>query len=205
MVAALVIPSACFPGSAPLRRVSAAGGHLRSLPNRQLRVVHAGAFPSLLWEKPVQTHSASMASCLPTALEGIPRLNLAPADLRILIVNEDMRSADLLKGTLLELGYSTTLTAYSARRALVAAADFAPSVALLDLELPDMTGFQLAYKLRSHLSGFVRRVPLVAIAERLVCGNSELTRAAGFISCLTKPVMPIELNGVLRRLQGRAN
>jgi CheY-like chemotaxis protein len=145
-----------------------------------------------------------MSSCLPLAGDGVPKLDLAPADLRILIVNEDMRSADLLKGTLLELGYATTLTAYSAKRALVVAADFSPSVALLDLELPDMTGFQLASRLRSHTSGFVRRVPLVAIAETHVFGNSELTRAAGFISCLTKPVMPIELNGVLRRFHDRA-
>lgn len=152
----------------------------------------------------MQTHSALMTSAPPIAREELPRLNLTPADLRILIVNEDMRSADLLKGTLLELGYCTTLTAYSAKRALVAAADFAPSVALLDLELPDMTGFQLAHRLRSHLSKFVRRVPLVAIAERSKFGNIELARAAGFISCLTKPVMPIELNGVLRRLQNRA-
>jgi len=66
------------------------------------------------------------------------------AALRILIVNEDMRSADWLKRTLRELGYHTTLTAYSAERSLVAAADFSPSVALLDLELTEMTGFQLA-------------------------------------------------------------
>jgi CheY-like chemotaxis protein len=133
----------------------------------------------------------------------VPQLDLAPADLRILIVNEDMRSADWLKGTLRELGYSTTLTAYSAKRALVAAADFSPSVALLDLELPDMTGFQLAYKLRSHLRSGVRRVPLIAIAERTVLGNIELTRAAGFIGCLTKPVRALELNSVLRKLQAR--
>jgi two-component system, OmpR family, aerobic respiration control sensor histidine kinase ArcB len=153
----------------------------------------------------VHTLSALMASSPPIARDRVPRLNLTPADLRILIVNEDMRSADLLKGTLLELGYSTTLTAYSAKRALVAAADFAPSVALLDLELPDMTGFQLAHKLRSHLSGFVRRVPLVAIAARSMFGNTELARAAGFISCLTNPVVPIELNGVLRRLRDCAH
>jgi CheY-like chemotaxis protein len=131
----------------------------------------------------------------------VPQLNLSPADLRILVVNEDMRSADGLRCTLRELGYSTTMTAYSAKRALVAAVDFSPSVVLLDLELPDMTGFQLAYKLRSHLRGGVRRVPLVAIAETAVFGNIELTRAAGFIGCLTKPVMPMELRNVLRKLQ----
>jgi CheY-like chemotaxis protein len=153
-------------------------------------------------EKLVQTHA--LAAPLRRPLESydyVPSLALGPANLRILIVNEDMRSADSLKRTLHDLGYFTTFTAYSARRALVAAADFSPAVALLDLELPDMTGYQLAQKLRSHLQGYVRRVPLLAIAERPLYGDLELTRAAGFIGCLAKPVLPTELDSMLRRLQ----
>jgi len=112
-----------------------------------------------------------------------------------------MRSADSLKRTLRDLGYHSTFTAYSARRALTAAVDFTPSVALLDLELPDMTGYQLANEFRSHLSQLVRRVPLLAIAELPRFGNAELTRAAGFMGCLSKPVQPMALNALLDRLQ----
>ena len=147
-------------------------------------------------------HSAVVSNCRPPVIadEDTHQFNLAPADFRILIVNEDMQSAGSLKRTLRELGYYTTLTAYSAKRALDAAADFSPSVALLDLELPDMTGFQLAHKLQSHLLSCVRRVPLLAIAEKLALANRKLTRAAGFVGCLTKPVMPMELNSMLRML-----
>ena len=125
----------------------------------------------------------------------------APSNFRILIVNEDMRSADSLKRTLNDLGYFTTCTAYSARRALAVAADFSPAVALLDLELPDMTGYQLAGQLRSHLSVCVRKVPLIAIAELDRFGTAELTRAAGFMGWLPKPVDPVALNGLLGKLQ----
>ena len=125
----------------------------------------------------------------------------APSIFRILIVNEDMRNADTLKRTLNDLGYFTTCTAYSARRALVAAEEFAPAVVLLDLELPDMTGYQLAGRLRSHLSIDVRKVPLVAIAEFPVYGTAELTRAAGFMGWLPKPVERGELNALLSTLQ----
>jgi len=150
----------------------------------------------------MQTHSVAAGCRLPLeAYHHAPALDFARGNLRILIVNEDMRSADALKSTLHELGYFTTLTAYSARRALAAAADFSPSVALVDLELPDMTGYQLARKLRSHLRGHVRKVPLLAISERHVFGHIELTRAAGFIGCLAKPVRPLELNCILRKLQ----
>jgi CheY-like chemotaxis protein len=136
-------------------------------------------------------------------LEEGPELasEFAPSIFRILIVNEDMRSADTLKRTLRDLGYFTTFTAYSARRGLVAAVDFSPAVALVDLELPDMTGYQLANKFRSHLSKGVRKVPLLAIAEMPRIGNAELARAAGFIGYLAKPVQPMELNALLGKLQ----
>ena len=141
-----------------------------------------------------------------SSLEDDPRLasSPAPSNFRILIVNEDMRSADTLKRTLNDLGYFTTLTAYSARRALAAVVDFSPAVALLDLELPDMTGYQLASKFCGHLSQVVRRVPLLAIAELPRFGNAELTRAAGFMGCLSKPVEPIALNALLGKLQSGA-
>jgi CheY-like chemotaxis protein len=125
----------------------------------------------------------------------------APSNFRILIVNEDMRCADTLKRTLNDLGYFTTCTAYSARRALAVAEDFAPAVVLLDLVLPDMTGYQLAGRLRAHLSIGVRKLPLVAIAEFSRHGTAELTRAAGFMGWLPKPVEPRALNALLATLQ----
>ena len=140
-------------------------------------------------------------------LEESPQLesDLAPSNFRILIVNEHMRSADSLKCTLHDLGYSTVFTAYSARRALATAVDFRPSVAILDLELPDMTGYQLAYRFRSHLSMLIRQVPLLAIAEQPMFGNAELTRAAGFMGCLAKPVPADALSALLNKLQASAS
>ena len=140
------------------------------------------------------------------ALDDGPQLapEQVPSNFRILIVNEDMRSADTLKHTLHDLGYFTTFTAYSARRALVAAVEFSPAVALLDLELPDMTGYQLAGRFRSHLSKSVRLVPLLAVAELSLHGDAELTRAAGFAGCLAKPVPSVALNALLSKLQAGA-
>jgi CheY-like chemotaxis protein len=138
---------------------------------------------------------------LPFENEADTASGLETARFRILIVNEDMRSADSLKRTLNDLGYFATCTAYSAKRALAVAADFAPAVALLDLELPDMTGYQLAGRIRTHLSRDVRKLPLLAIAEFPLHGTAELTRAAGFMGWLPKPVEPLALNALLGKLQ----
>lgn len=150
----------------------------------------------------MQIHSQAMLRHHFRQIDGAEQVPVpAPSNFRILIVNEDMRCADSLKRTLHDLGYHTTFTAYSARRALVAAVDFTPAVALLDLELPDMTGYQLAHQFRSHLSKGVRKVPLLAIAELPLHGNAELTRAAGFMGWLSKPVDALALNAQLGRLQ----
>ena len=126
----------------------------------------------------------------------------APGNSRVLIVNEDMRSADSLKYTLQELGFMATFTAYSARRALAAVAEFSPAIVIVDLELPDMTGYQLAGRFRSHLQRSVRQLPLLAIAECPVSIDPERSRAAGFIGCLAKPAAQLEVHSMLRRLRG---
>jgi CheY-like chemotaxis protein len=150
----------------------------------------------------MQIHNqALLRSHFPMEHEAQPVSGLAPSNFRILIVNEDMRSADSLKRTLHDLGYFATCTAYSAKRALAVAVDFAPAVALLDLVLPDMTGYQLASQFRTHLSNCVRKVPLLAIAEYSLYGTSELARAAGFMGWLPKPVEPMALNALLGKLQ----
>lgn len=118
---------------------------------------------------------------------------------RIMIVNDDMRSAAKLKRTLGTLGYSATLVAYSGQRALAAVVAYSPAVAIVDLELGDMTGFHLANKLRLHADPRVRAIPMIAVAEEPEWATSELARAAGFLGLLTKPVPSWLLSGLLSR------
>lgn len=127
--------------------------------------------------------------------------DLDPGDLRILIVNEDMRSADSLKRVLRDLGYRMTHTAYSGHRALDLVETFCPSVALLDLDLPDMSGFQLARKLLTHRHQHVRNLCLLAVAEESSSGEADRARAAGFVGCLRKPVPRFELDRLMRTLE----
>lgn len=118
---------------------------------------------------------------------------------RILIVNEDMRSAGTLKDTLCGLGYSATMIAYSGKRALAAVSSYSPIIAIVDLELADMSGYSLARSLRGHGDRQVRKLPLIAVAERAEPGTAELARAAGFIGLVTKPITSWRLSGLLLR------
>jgi CheY-like chemotaxis protein len=127
------------------------------------------------------------------------RLSLEPAPIRILVVNDDLRSAGTLRHTLAELGYSETMIAYSGKRALATVAGYSPSVAIVDLEIADMTGYRLAEMLKGHALRKVRDLPLIAVAEQGGSAIDELARAAGFIGVLTKPVRPWQLRRLLLR------
>ena len=129
-----------------------------------------------------------------------PQLPLTHYDsLRILLVSDDMQSAARLKRTLQSLGYSETMVAYSGKRALGAVADYSPAVAIVDLDLSDMTGYRLAHSLRTHTTRQVRQLPLIAVAERIEFATGDLTRAAGFLGVLAKPVPVWLLNRLLLR------
>jgi CheY-like chemotaxis protein len=119
--------------------------------------------------------------------------------LRILLVSDDMHSAARLKRTLHTLGYSETLVTYSGKRALDAVSSYSPVVAIVDLDLSDMTGYGLARSLRTHAELKVRRIPLIAVADRVEAATGELARAAGFLGVITKPVSVWLLNRLLLR------
>jgi CheY-like chemotaxis protein len=103
---------------------------------------------------------------------------LAHEPARILIVDTDMNSADALELMLQASGYSETRVAYSGEAALAIAADFRPSMVLLDLSLLDMTGYHLAQSLRDRAQS--REVRLIALTSSPEHAAREQARAAGF-------------------------
>src|SRR5689334_2185552 len=79
--------------------------------------------------------------------------NLAPASaekVRILIVDDDGKSADALELMLHAMDYPQTRIAYSGREALTIAAEFTPDIVLLELNLLDTDGYELAQDLRER-------------------------------------------------------
>ncbi len=102
---------------------------------------------------------------------------------RVLIVDDNADGADLLAEVLERLGYRSVI-AHDGPEGLRLAADFAPHVALLDLGLPVMNGYELATRLRAEWP----EVKLVAITGYGQESDRLRTRRAGFEAHLTKPV-----------------
>jgi PAS domain S-box-containing protein len=115
---------------------------------------------------------------------------------RVLIVDDNCDAADLLAEALAEAGFCTR-TAYDGPSALTAAGEFAPDVALLDMGLPVMDGYELARRLRDSERG--RAMRLVAVTGYGQGSDRMAARAAGFDEHFIKPIDLDALVNALRR------
>jgi PAS domain S-box-containing protein len=108
-----------------------------------------------------------------------------PAQVRVLVVDDNEDAAETLAMTL-ELHGCEVRTAATAARALDILPGFAPAVALLDIGLPDMNGYELARRVRQLPSG--AGMTLIATTGWGQQKDRERAFAAGFDRHLTKPI-----------------
>jgi CheY-like chemotaxis protein len=114
---------------------------------------------------------------------------------RILVVDDHDDTARMLALLLETLGY-TTRTASTGEEALLASPDYQPDGIVLDLSLPDMTGFELAKRLKV-LPG-LERVKLIAVTGWSDPDAEKEAKALGFRAFLVKPVDPMQLEAALK-------
>jgi signal transduction histidine kinase/ActR/RegA family two-component response regulator len=113
---------------------------------------------------------------------------------KIVIADDNRDAADSLK-LLLELAGYETFVAYNGQQALDLGAQERPSVFILDVGMPDMTGYDVARRLRQQAWG--RTVLLVAVTGWGQDDDKQRARAAGFDHHFTKPVNPEAVEQVL--------
>ena len=104
---------------------------------------------------------------------------------RILVVDDNVDAANTLV-MFMELYGCTARAAHSGATALEALADFAPEVALLDIGLPDMNGYELARRVRALPGG--AGILLIAATGWGQDADKQLAFDAGFDHHLTKPI-----------------
>jgi PAS domain S-box-containing protein len=127
----------------------------------------------------------------------------APVDgARSILVVEDNDDARQMLAAMLALGGHVVRAARDGHTGLALAAAAAPDVALIDVALPDIDGYEVARRLRAApIARGARRMGLVAVTG---FGQEEDQRRAfeaGFDAHLVKPVSAERLEQVIAQLQ----
>ena len=81
---------------------------------------------------------------------------------RILIVDDDKTAVELIEIILDAEGYEVVKT-YNSREGLKMAIDYKPDLMILDLIMPEISGFQLAYKMRQHEE--TKNIPIIILTS----------------------------------------
>lgn len=118
---------------------------------------------------------------------------------RVLVVDDNVDAATSL-GMLLEYRGHRVQTCFDGSAAFTAAAQAAPDIAFIDLNMPHPDGAELARMIRRQPWG--AKVRLVALTGMGQPSDLERTRAAGFNEHLVKPVKPADIFAVLAPVHG---
>jgi CheY-like chemotaxis protein len=113
----------------------------------------------------------------------------------ILIVEDVLEVRRTYREALVALGFTVTEAA-DAEQALGALIDRPPDVALIDIHLPGVSGYQLAQAIRARSGTPIYLVMLSGTT--LDPATRELAREAGFDECLDKMAGPAALRELLR-------
>jgi len=119
---------------------------------------------------------------------------------RILVADDDTDAVLILTALLREEGYAVR-GVHRGAEVLDAVFNFAPDVVLLDIGMPQMSGYDVARTLRERYGS--ARPALIAVTGRADEADRQQARAAGFEHHVAKPYEPVALLRLIGQLSGR--
>jgi len=147
-------------------------------------------------------HGSEFSVRLPLRTLNTPRkketsraITTSPTKRRVLIADDNRDAAESLAMLLRMDGHEVTVV-HDGQEALTAFHDVQPEVALLDIGMPELNGYEVARRVRQGSLG--RAVTLIAVTGWGQDSDKARALAAGFNHHFTKPVEPERLSELLR-------
>ena len=103
----------------------------------------------------------------------------------ILIVEDNDKNMKLARDVLQAKGYAT-LEAVNGLDGVALALQHRPDLILMDIQLPDIIGFEAVQRIRADDSGAA--IPVVAFTASVTAGDRHRISEAGFNGFLGKPI-----------------
>jgi two-component system cell cycle response regulator DivK len=111
---------------------------------------------------------------------------------KILYVEDNADNMRLVKRALSAKGYIVH-EAFNGLEGLTKADEINPDVILLDINLPDIDGYEVARRLRKSDNSALQFIPIIAITANALKGDAEKALAAGCDLYMAKPINIREL------------
>jgi signal transduction histidine kinase/CheY-like chemotaxis protein len=115
---------------------------------------------------------------------------------RILVVEDNVVNQKLVRILLEKRGYAVALAA-NGREAVERIREHSFDAVLMDLQMPEMDGFQATAAIQELECDAVRKTPIIAMTAHVLQDDVKACFAAGMKAFLAKPVFPAELYQVL--------
>ncbi|MCB2200819.1 response regulator [bacterium] len=113
-----------------------------------------------------------------------------PDDMLVLIVDDEPLALDIAQMSLTRHGYKTE-TARNGEEGWSKVLELAPSIVLLDITMPDIDGFEVFERIRSHPA--TEALPVIFVTARDDLDHKVRGLELGAIDYITKPYNPNEL------------
>jgi signal transduction histidine kinase/CheY-like chemotaxis protein len=137
-----------------------------------------------------------LSTSLAAARAFAPHAAAAPRRRRVLVVEDNADIRESLRIMLGLWGHDTVM-AGTGNEGLAVALEARPDVALIDIGLPGMSGYEVALQIRAQAKDWPTRIRLVALTGYGQPSDRERARDAGFDTHLLKPVDPEVLSELL--------
>jgi CheY-like chemotaxis protein len=122
--------------------------------------------------------------------------------LSVLLVEDNAVNQRLATRMLEKRGHRVVL-AGNGLEALEALAKGSFDLVFMDVQMPEMDGFQATAAIREKEKGTDARLPVIALTAHAMKGDRERCLAAGMDGYLTKPIKPPELDDILENFLAR--
>jgi CheY-like chemotaxis protein len=113
------------------------------------------------------------------------------------LIAEDNAVNQRLVSRLLEKRGHQVVVAANGREALEAMERQSFDIVLMDLQMPELDGFEATAALRAREAGHGTHLPVIALTAHAMKGDRERCLAAGMDAYLSKPIRPQELDKLL--------
>jgi CheY-like chemotaxis protein len=112
------------------------------------------------------------------------------SDWRVIVVDDEPDNLGVLE-LVLNFSKAEVRTADSAAACLAALQDFTPTLMLIDIQMPEMSGYELLEKIRANPRW--NGIPAIAVTAHAMLGDAEKVMAGGFDGYIPKPITAVTL------------